>query len=157
MGSTNKRMSFSSLNFLVSVVFSCGTKVQENDPSDIAAIKAMSAARAKAFNEQNAGAIAIHFTEDGLLMAPGLPLISGRAAVEGYYQEIFNQYVTGLESGYEDVSISGNLAYGRGFAKVMLIGPNGDTVRSTAKYINILRRQPDGSWLTTHDIWNADE
>jgi uncharacterized protein (TIGR02246 family) len=159
MNSTLKRLRVSWMILIVLGLFvGCGTQVRTNDPSDIAAIKAMSAARAKAFNERNAGAIAIHFTEDGLLMAPGAPLTSGREAVERYYQAIFDQYVTGLESGYEDVSVSGDLAYGRGFAKVMLIANDGrDTVHSTAKYINILRRQPDGSWLTTHDIWNADE
>jgi len=25
---------------------------------------------------------------------------------------------------------------------------------SISKYLNILERQPDASWKTTHDIWN---
>ena len=28
---------------------------------------------------------------------------------------------------------------------------------STSKYLNILERQADGTWKTTHDIWNANE
>jgi ketosteroid isomerase-like protein len=28
---------------------------------------------------------------------------------------------------------------------------------STAKYLNILKKQADGSWKTTHDIWNSNE
>jgi len=41
-----------------------------------------------------------------------------------------------------------------GYAKVKLVPHNGgDTLASTAKDINILERQDDGSWLTTHDIW----
>lgn len=143
---------------LVGLSAGCSSPPRENDPSDIAAITAMSAARAKAFNERHAAGIAVHFTEDGALMAPGTPPTFGREAVEQYYQSIFDLYATGLESGYEEVKVSGDLAYGRGFAKVTLIPHSGgDTLISTAKYINILRRQPDGSWLTTHDIWNANE
>ena len=131
----------------------------ESDPAtDARAITAVSAARAKAFNEANAEGIAAHFTEDGLLMAPGAPATSGRDSVKAYYQRIFDRYHPQLESGYDEVEVSGNLAYGRGFAKVTLISrADGDTLVSTAKYINIMRRQPDGSWLTTHDIWNGNE
>src|SRR5688572_23559641 len=85
-----------------------------DDHNDVAAIKAMSAARAKAFNDGDAGAIAIHFTEQGVLMAPGSDATFGRAAVEKYYQSIFDQYATELESGYEEVKVSGDLAFGRG-------------------------------------------
>ena len=124
----------------------------------IMAITAMSAARAKAFNEGNADGIAIHFTEDALLMAPGMPASMGREEVRAYYQSIFDVYATELKSGYEEVRVSGDMAYGRGFAQVRLVPHlGGDPLVSTAKYINILRRQEDGSWLTTHDIWNGDE
>lgn len=125
---------------------------------DVAAIKSMSAARAKAFNEGKAGDIARHFTEQGALMAPGAPTAFGREAVERYYQSIFDQYKTSLESGYEEVQVSGDMAFGRGYAHVRLVPHGGgDTLVSTAKYINILQRQPDGSWLTTHDVWNGNQ
>lgn len=145
--------------FLIQVLMlASGCNAPVDKSADIAAIKAMSAARAKAFNEGKAKEIAIHFTEDGVLMAPGAPATSGRAAVEAYYQSIFDQYATELESGYKEVEVSGDLAYGRGFAKVKLVPHGGgDTLVSSAKYINILQRQKDGSWLTSHDIWNGDE
>ena len=129
-----------------------------DEASDISEIKALSATRAKAFNEGNADVIAAAFAESGILMAPDMTSMTGREAVRGYYQRIFDQYKTFLESGYEEVRVSGNLAYGVGYAKVKLVPHNGgDTLVSTAKYINILQRQDDGSWLTTHDIWNANE
>jgi len=143
---------------LFALTFSACTREESNGrQDDIAAIKAMSAARAKAFNEERAADIAMRFAEQGALMAPGAPIAFGRQAVERYYQSIFDQYATALESGYEEVEVSGDMAFGRGFAKVRLISNAGDTLFSTAKYINILERQPDGTWLTTHDIWNSDQ
>lgn len=136
----------------------CDQQVQHNNAHDISEIKALSATRAKAFNEGNADVIANAFTESAVLMAPDARSMTGREAVRGYYQHIFDQYKTFLESDYEEVKVSGDLGYGVGFARVKLVPHNGgDTLVSTAKYVNILQRQDDGSWLTTHDIWNGNE
>jgi uncharacterized protein (TIGR02246 family) len=141
------------------LALACSDHRDKQDSSgDIAAIKALSAARAQAFNEGNSDVIAKAFTESGLLMAPDMESLMGRQAVQQYYQNIFDQYQTFLESGYEEVKVSGELGYGIGYAKVKLVPRSGgDTLFSTAKYVNVLQRQPDGSWLTTHDIWNANE
>jgi uncharacterized protein (TIGR02246 family) len=145
------------VTFLIMSLAGCD-RAEQNDPRDIAEIKALSATRAKAFSEGNANAIAAAFTETGTLMAPGRRSTTGREAVRKYYQSIFDEYQTFLESGYEEVRVSGDLAYGIGFAEVKLVlHSGGDTLISTAKYINILQRQDDGTWLTTHDIWNANE
>jgi uncharacterized protein (TIGR02246 family) len=134
---------------------------QEAEPDsakDVAAIESMSAARAKAFNEGDADAIAIHFADDGILMPPGQAAVTGRPAVASYYQTIFEEYAAELTSGYKEVKVSGDLAIGRGYAEVRLTPrAGGESVVSTAKYLNVLQRQPDGSWLTTHDIWNENE
>jgi uncharacterized protein (TIGR02246 family) len=130
----------------------------ENQENDSLAISAVSKARAEAFRQGNAAGIALHFTENSLLMAPDKQVQRGRVAVEAYYQQLFDTWKTDLRSEYLEVKVSGNLAYGRGFAEVTLIPKSGgDTLKSTAKYLNILERQPDGSWKTTHDIWNANE
>ena len=126
------------------------------DDEDI--INEVSKSRAKAFNEQDAAAIAIHFTDSGLLMAPGKPALRGKEAVQSYYQSIFDMYDPVLESRYEEISVSGNLAYGRGFAKVTIVPKaGGDSMVTTSKYINIMQKQEDGTWKTTHDIWNDNE
>lgn len=125
---------------------------------DIAAIEAMSKARADAFNEGNAANIAVHFTENAILMAPGQAASQGKEAVQTYYQSIFDTYHTSLRSYYEEVQVDGDLAYGRGYAEVTLTPKSGGaSISSTSKYLNILQRQPDGSWKTTHDIWNGNE
>jgi len=143
--------------FLITGLTCCDRRSTPDQAGDISKIKALSAARAKAFNEGNADVIAAAFTENGLLMAPDKKSTTGREAVRNYYQGIFDQYKTFLESGYEEVKVSGDVGYGVGFAKVKLVPHSGgDTLVSTAKYINILQRQGDGSWLTTHDIWNSN-
>lgn len=152
------RKIFSSVLCLMLLTAACENSYQSDTSSDIEAIKQMSSDRADAFNRGDSEGIAIHFSETGLLMAPGAPVAQGRSAVAHYYQQIFDQYETLLESGYNEVEVSGDLAFGRGTAYVTLIPRDGgDPVSSTSKYINILQKQSDGTWLTTHDIWNENE
>ncbi len=143
---------------LLTVFWSCSDNRGAQDvASEISEIKRLSAARAKAFNDGNADVIAEAFAENGILMPPDMRSMKGREAVRTYYQSIFDQYRTFLESGYEEIKVSVDIAYGVGYAKVKLVPHRGgDTLVSTAKYINILQRQNDGSWLTTYDIWNAN-
>ena len=147
---------FSSL--FVLLMLGCSVEKKTDMTEDIATITAMSKARADAFNNGNAAEIARYFADDSFLMAPGKASQRGKKAVEAYYQSIFDEFDTVLESGYEDVVVEGDLAYGRGFAKVTLTPKNGDPKSyATSKYLNILERQADGTWITTHDIWNGNE
>lgn len=133
-------------------------QVVHSEQDDIAAITAVSKARADAFNQGNAAAIAAHFAEDALLMAPDKPTLTGKTAVQTYYQHIFDEYEPRLKSDYQEVKVSGDLGYGRGFAEVLLTQKRGgQTLKSTTKYINIMKRQADGTWKTTHDVWNSNE
>lgn len=139
------------------IFFGCSNPT-ENAKQDVETIKNISARRAKAFNEGDAATIASFFAANCFLMAPGGVTKKTPKDVQTYYQSIFDIYHTELESGYEEVKVDGNLAYGRGFAKVKLVSMKDSTTQfSTAKYINILEKQPDGRWLTTHDIWNNNE
>ena len=149
-------------SFLVGLLCLTGCTGQQratrSELDDVAAITAVSKARADAFNQANAAAIAVHFAPDALLLAPDKPTLIGKVAVQNYYQQIFDEYRPNLKSYYEEVKVSGDLGYGRGFAEVLLTPrQGGPTVKSTAKYINIMRRDTDGKWTTTHDIWNANE
>ncbi|MEW5979071.1 MAG: SgcJ/EcaC family oxidoreductase [Acidobacteriota bacterium] len=136
----------------------CGQVQNRSAEFDVRQVEAVSQARAEAFNRSDAQTIASHFSDDCVLMAPDKPAARGREAVRSYYQSIFDVYSPVLESGYEEVRVSGDLAFGRGFATVRLTPKNGGpTTVSTAKYLNILRRQSDGTWKTTHDIWNSNE
>ena len=153
----------SSPGFVVLTVFSfllvggCQSPSPPSSAEDVRKIREVSAARAAAFNEGDAEKIATYFTENAVLMAPGQPADTGRVAVVEYYQSIFDTYEPELSSHYVNVEVFGDHAYGRGIAEVTLTPKDGgEAVSSTSKYINLLEKQSDGTWKTTHDIWNAN-
>jgi len=111
---------------------------------------------AAALNAKDAEAAAALYTEDAVLIPPGEPLVRGRKAIEEYWR-------AAIESGgVRDVSVetldalsSGSLGYETGSFVLMANGPDGEAVIDKGRYIEVLRREPDGRWLSTHGIWNA--
>ncbi|WP_143960918.1 YybH family protein [Litoribacter populi] len=146
-----------SFTYLITFLFLYSCSEAENNASnnDHQAITEMSKARAKAFNNGDAKTIASHFTDDGVLMAPGEEVAIGTEEVEAYYAKIFEEYEAELDSWYEEIEVSGDLGFARGEARVTLIDKtSGDTTQSSSKYLNIVKRQSDGTWKTSHDVWN---
>jgi ketosteroid isomerase-like protein len=54
--------------------------------------------------------------------------------------------------------VDGNLAYQRGTFTVSATPKSGSAARTThGNFLRIYRRQPDGSWRMTRDMFNSDE
>jgi len=111
---------------------------------------------AAALNARDAKAAAALYTEDAVLIPPGEPLVRGREAIEEYWRGAIES------GGVRDVSVetmdalsSGSLGYETGSFVLTANGPDGEAVIDRGRYIELLRREPDGRWLSTHGIWNA--
>jgi uncharacterized protein (TIGR02246 family) len=111
---------------------------------------------AAALNAKDAQAAAALYTEDAVLIPPGEPLVQGREAIEEYWRGAIES------GGVRDVSVetmdalsSGSLGYETGSFILTANGPDGEAVIDRGRYIELLRREPDGRWLSTHGIWNA--
>ena len=111
---------------------------------------------AAALNAKDAQAAAALYTEDAVLIPPGEPLVRGREAIEEYWRGAIES------GGVRDVSVetmdalsSGSLGYETGSFILTANGPDGEAVIDRGRYIELLRREPDGRWLSTHGIWNA--
>jgi uncharacterized protein (TIGR02246 family) len=111
---------------------------------------------AAALNAKDAKAAAAAYAEDAVLIPPGEPLVRGREAIEEYWRGAIEM------GGIRDVSVetmdalsSGSLGYETGSFELTVDGPDGEPVTDRGRYIELLRRDPDGRWVSTHGIWNA--
>jgi ketosteroid isomerase-like protein len=55
-----------------------------------------------------------------------------------------------------EISKSGDLGYIQGTYDLSFTGPKRRKVSDHGKYIEVWRKQPDGSWKCIVDIWNSD-
>ena len=96
-----------------------------------------------------------YYTEDGMVLPPNAPIIQGRAAIQsllvGFPKIVaFKQNITELEA-------NGDLAYARLTYNLTTTPPGAKSpINDTGKGIIILRKQTNGTWLTSRSVFNSD-
>ena len=123
-----------------------------------AAIGEVREAYIAAQNAGDAAALAALFTDDAVLMPPNAPAVSGKEAIQSYLQSQNDQFSFELAASQAEVAAAGDWAFSRGTHTVNL-NPKaaGKAVEDSGKYLNILKRQPDGSWKIARHTWNSDK
>lgn len=122
---------------------------------DEVAIRAQTISWGKAYNGGDAKAVAALYTEDALLLPPGVAGVRGRAAILQYFtKDISGSKAAGavfILDPKTDVGVSGNMGWESGMYKVTVNG----AVVETGKFLSVSRKK-DGKWLYIRDTWNAD-
>ncbi|WP_421726413.1 YybH family protein [Bauldia sp.] len=110
------------------------------------------AAYNEAFNRGDAAGCAAFFSEDVALLAPDQPMVRGRKAFEEAYQSRMDQDSGGTHTNaLVEYGVEGDMAYEIGTFAVAGTNPP-----EKGKFVNILKRQPDGTWKVTVSIFNSD-
>lgn len=129
--------------------------VSAAESADEAAIRAQTTAWAKAYNGGDAKGVTAQYADDALLMPPGAPGASGKAAILAYFtKDIANSKAAGavfVINPKTDVGVSGDTGWESGTYKVTIKG----AVVETGKFLSVSKKK-DGKWLYHRDTWNAD-
>ena len=96
------------------------------------------------------------YAADAVLMPPNHPLVSGKAAIQGFLQGLIDAGATGIRLDTQRIAAQGDLAWARGAYTLSMTPPGGAPVVDTGKYIVCYRRQPAGAWRAVADIFNSD-
>jgi len=95
------------------------------------------------------------YASDALLLPPNHVAVEGREAIEDFFAGF--PPVTEMTLRNLEVEGHGDLAYVRGIY-TMTMAPEGQPpVQDNGKYLDIRRRQDDGSWLIVRDMYSSDE
>jgi uncharacterized protein (TIGR02246 family) len=125
--------------------------------ADIAAIKNL---REQYMVSQNAGdaeGCVSYWDEDGVLMSPNEPSAVGREALLSWYQTAFDNVKVDFSISYEQIEVSGDWGFARGKYEGFIIPkPNGEPIPDKGKLLEILKRQPNGSWKFACHMYNSD-
>ena len=135
-----------------------------NVEQDIAAIEEMFDARFEAFitapdPAAQAEAYFEYVTDDAWWMPPGEPVVRGKEEIRTWVESFFRSFTLDVdEHRYETPEVGSTLAVRR-FTAVGRYIPRsgGDPIPFSQKYIDVLRKQPDGSWKLSLHTWSTND
>jgi uncharacterized protein (TIGR02246 family) len=96
-------------------------------------------------------------TEDVVFAPPNTPTASGLDGVRQWCEPIFKQVkTTAVTVSDRDVVLAGDWAIEHGnFDWTVAPIAGGPEQREQGRFVAVYRRQPDGTWKLTRDIWNS--
>ena len=144
----------SSVVALVSIFAACAAQAPAGlTDADRTGIQAVTDEFAEHFLAGNFAGVASLYTEDGVLLPPNAPSVTGRAAIE----EFLTNFPPVTQFSLTNLSVegSGDMAYVHGTVHLVMTGPDGNTIEDTLKFIEIRHKVGD-RWLLAYDIFNSD-
>jgi uncharacterized protein (TIGR02246 family) len=144
-----------SLTAFLLVLAGCAGPPATTDPAGRQAVESAIRRYVEASNRGDVTTLASLYADDAMLLPPDHEPIQGRDAIRAFWRQGTDE---GLEVTNLAVEVNGNLGY--------LVGQyhlpaTDEEPADSGKYVMCLKRQRDGSWKVTADIWNqsgdADE
>jgi uncharacterized protein (TIGR02246 family) len=125
---------------------------------DKAGVRAVDAQWARAAKAGDGEAIAALYTTDAILLPPGEPMVKGDAAKK-YWVDFANGFSGPTELNTMAVEGGGDVATAIGTYKMSLTPRKADAKplpTEEGKYLEVLKRQEDGSWKIIYDMWSPN-
>ena len=97
------------------------------------------------------------WTDDAVVLAPGLPPLRGKAALRAYVQQSLSMPGFKISWTSRDVVFSADqtLAYMFSNNAVTMNDADGKPVTTQGRAVTIWKREQDGEWRCAVDIWNS--
>jgi ketosteroid isomerase-like protein len=130
----------------------------ELSEAELGAIHAADSLFAAAANAGNLDALVAVYANNAAVLPPNLPPQKGRAAIRSFWGSFLSAYTVRFELGSDAVEARGDLAYNMGHYRFTAV-PKAKAdpgVADEGKFLEILRKQPDGSWKYLVDMYSSN-
>lgn len=98
------------------------------------------------------------YAPDAVILPPGGPVIEGTATIRELFRQEFEAFDTKIAFTTQEIEVEGDMAYRRG--RYVWRGTergSGRALETTNKFLEVWKRQSDGSWRIAVDMWNPAE
>ncbi len=99
-----------------------------------------------------------YFADDAVVMPPNIPTLTGKEAIRSLWKSMLESpsFSGGWKATKVEVARSGDLAYVSGNYEFNETDPAGNPITDKGKYLEVWRKQADGSWKCVADMFNSD-
>jgi len=126
-----------------------------NRPEDVQALKDNEARWNREYAAKDIEKVVAHYADNAVLMAPGMPAVSGRDAIRKMLKEMLADPALSLkfQASRVEVSSSGDLGFTQGSYQMTMTDPaSKQAIHDHGSYVTTYRKQADGSWKAIADI-----
>ena len=96
----------------------------------------------------------LYYAQDAIVNPPNAPAIKGHDAIVAMLKTF--PATSDLKVEILEVNGAGNIAYVYGTYSMVVTPPGGEPVSDKGKYVEVWKRQADGSWKVAIDTFNSD-
>ena len=130
------------------------TTTGQDTEVDRQAIRELNNAYTAGVNSKNADALAALYTDEAVLLWEGRPAEIGRSNIRAALAQFLAPWSFQMSATVEEVEVVGDLGYYWGSARGMLTDSSGNESAVALNYLDVCKRQPDGSWKISHHMNN---
>ena len=99
-----------------------------------------------------------YYAADAIVMPPNAPAATTKEAIRSAWKEMLTSPGAAIswKATKVEVAKAGDLAYVSGTYEETMTDASGKPVKDRGKYVEIFKKQADGTWKVVADIWNSD-
>ena len=97
------------------------------------------------------------FADNAVVMPPNDTTVYGKDEIRSWWEEYFRFFrVTSSVETEREVTIAGDQAFERAaFSVIIVPKQQGARIRDDIRSLTVWRREPDGNWKISHQLWNS--
>ena len=99
-----------------------------------------------------------YYAESAVVMPPNAPSAKTRETIRSAWKEMLTSPGAAIswKATKVEVAKTGDLAYVSGTYEETMTDASGKPAKEHGKYVEIFKKQADGTWKVVADIWNSD-
>src|ERR1700754_4505964 len=140
---------------LLSLFVACQRQA-DTRAADEATLRNLDAEWSKAAGAKDLEKTVSYSTDDALILPPNIPTIQAKQGARTMWQGMFS--VPGFGGGWKatKVEVSGDLGWVTGTYELSETDASGRPMVDKGKYLEVWKKQADGSWKCVADMFNTD-
>jgi ketosteroid isomerase-like protein len=151
-----KTISLAAVAFAALLAQGCSSETQPTFADDLAAITAFNERYLRAINEEDIAALSALTTDGHIMLAPNSEPVVGKAANDALNGGAFQRYEFSETWRPVETVVDGDLGFQRGtFTVIATPRGDGDRLEVNGSFLRIYRRQANGEWRMTRDMFNS--
>jgi ketosteroid isomerase-like protein len=145
--------------FLLSISTACQSgATSDTRAADEAALTKLDDEWSKAIGSRDVEKTISYYTDDAVVMPPNIPTLTGKEPIRSLWKSMLGSptFSGGWKATKVEVARSGDLAYVSGNYEFNEQDNSGKPITDKGKYLEVWRKQLDGSWKCVANMFNSD-